>query len=369
MNRTTFHQKNQERAENWPDTLLSTSTHDTKRGEDVRARINVLSEIPELWDEVINRWYAMNHKLKIKKEGEFIPDENEEYLLYQTLIGSWPLYPMDAEAQADYRKRIQRYMIKAIKEAKIHTSWINPNKNYEDGMEQFIKSILNFDSKNPFIAELQAFTPKIITAGMLNSLSQILIKATSPGIPDFYQGNEIWEFSLVDPDNRGPVDFEKRRNLLKTICDAKEGGHGDLLRELLQHPEDGRIKLMVTAYALHTRKRLSTLFEKGSYLPLTVVGEKQNHLIAYARTEGKKTAIVIASRFFASLMSNQGMIMDPAIWRGTHVDLPIELNEKRFRNIFTQMEVTIDKNHEGQPCIDLGGVLAPLSVALLESVD
>lgn len=357
-----FHKKNLERFEKWPHSLIATSTHDTKRSEDVRARINVLSEIPQEWSEKLTKWSKINKEFMTQEGDDPIPDRNEEYLFYQTLVGTWPLGNIDAAEHLQYSKRIQNYMEKAIKEAKIHTSWINPNKRYEQEVHQFIEKVLNLDTdKNPFIKEIKQFIPKIAAAGMLNSLSQVLIKCISPGVPDFYQGSELWDFSLVDPDNRRPIDYEIRKYLIKNLSPKEGQKRSDFLKAMLEHPEDGRIKLFVTLEALQLRKKFSEVFLNGSYIPLVVKGSKDQHLIAFARNLGSKVIIAIATRFFMPLLKQEIPLISPKLWKGTVVELPEELRGHRFKNVFTQEEIV------GSPEIELTQILDPLSIALLES--
>lgn len=360
-----FHKKNQERLEVWPHTKITTSTHDTKRSEDVRARINVLSEIPQEWQQMLERWAQMNKPHKILEGEESIPDANEEYLLYQTLIGTWPLYPMDPPAHLQYMNRIQAYMEKALKEAKIHTSWVNPNKDYDEGVQQFIQKILALDpSANPFLKDFQATIPKIASAGMLNSLSQLLLKLTCPGIPDIYPGNETWTFNLVDPDNRRPIDFTNGKYLLKSIVE-KLPNPSNLLQQLMEHPEDGRIKLFVTLKALNFRQKEPLLFSHGAYIPLEVQGPRQNHIVAFARKREGKTAVVITSRFFTSLMSGSQPQIEPSKWRNTYVVIPEGINEK-FSNIFNG-EQALSDHRNNQNVLDLEKIFVSAPFALLES--
>jgi (1->4)-alpha-D-glucan 1-alpha-D-glucosylmutase len=210
----TFHQRMRQRRAHWPASLCATSTHDTKRSEDVRARINVLSEIPQIWRTRILRWSQLNKGYKTEVEGALAPDRNEEYQLYQTMIGAWPFHAPDDDEYKNFSDRIQAYMAKALKEGKIHTSWVNPNYAYDQAVRDFIERILVRSSSNPFLADFLPFQREIAQYGVYNSLSQVLLKITSPGIPDFYQGTELWDFSLVDPDNRRPVDYAKRTGLL-----------------------------------------------------------------------------------------------------------------------------------------------------------
>lgn len=362
-----FHKKNLERSDLWPLSMVATSTHDTKRGEDVRARINMLSEIPAEWGQALVSWSRMNQQHKVQDNDEFIPDANEEYLLYQTLIGTWPLYPMDAAAYAQYVGRLQGYMEKALKEAKIHTSWINPNKEYDQAVQQFIKKILDPESSGPFLKDFQAFVPRVVSLGMLNSLSQLLIKLTSPGIPDIYQGNEIWDFSLVDPDNRNPVDYSKRKEMLADLGAKAKKGPSNILEECLKSPQDGKIKMLITLQTLMLRQKLPDLFAKGSYIPINVQGDKQNHAIAYGRKLDDKGIVVISGRFFSFLMTDFQTPVEPNLWKGTHIVLPVEMAKFGFRNVFTGAKAASEKAN-GESIIHLDQVMKPLPFVLLESL-
>ena len=215
-----FHGASADRARKWPHTMLATSTHDNKRAEDVRARIDVLTEMPAAWRLALRRWRQLNRRLRTTIDGRSAPSHNDEYLLYEALLGAWPLGNVDEAALAAFRTRIQRYMQKATREAKIHTSWINPNPEYEAALERFIDGLLLPLSPNPFLHDFLAAQAYVAHYGCLNSLAQTALKLTSPGVPDFYQGTELWDFSLVDPDNRRPVDYERRRTALEALPDS-----------------------------------------------------------------------------------------------------------------------------------------------------
>lgn len=363
-----FHKRNFERRKYFPHTMVTTSTHDSKRSEDVRARINVLSEIPESWEKAITHWSELNHHYKLQEGEVFIPDRNEEYLLYQTLIGTWPMSPMDRDTEFQYMKRIQDYMQKAIKEAKIHTSWINPNHHYDEQMQQFVQKVLNPDTAiNPFLNEFKAFIPKIISAGMLNSLSQVLLKFTSPGVPDIYQGNEVWDFSLVDPDNRRPVNFAIREHLLKTIQGKKDSNAKEMIKQFMLTPEDGRIKLFLTMQCLKARQQLTDLFSGGEYLPLVAEGDKAGHVIAFARVLGGKFIIAIASRFFIPLMDEEKAVVDSSKWAKTKVILPEILSGYQWQNVITDEKLTFDPGEEKS--LNLAKVFNTIPWALLENME
>ncbi len=265
----TFHGQNIERLKNWPFALIASSTHDTKRSEDVRARISVLSEIPGEWRQHIILWAKINRKRKILVNNRQVPDRNEEYLLYQTLIGTWPLGEITDDQYEAYKVRIKTYMSKAVKEAKVNASWINPDRMYEEALNAFIDSALDRTRPNAFLDDFLPFQRRAAVCGMYNAASQTLLKICSPGIPDFYQGMELWNFSLVDPDNRQPVDYGQRIRMLAGIKDDLERkNHVEFAKELTSSMEDGRIKLYITHRTLKLRKELRQVFEKGEYIPL-----------------------------------------------------------------------------------------------------
>ena len=365
-----FHSRNQERMEFWPASLSATSTHDTKRGEDVRARINVLSEMPEQWNNTIHLWRELNHDRKRKVSGELVPDGNEEYLLYQTLVGAWPFGELDAEAHENFVSRIQDYMNKALKEAKIHTSWISADEDYEQAVREFISRILEPLEQNQFLREFAPFQRMVARAGIFNSLSQALLKITSPGVPDFYQGTELWDLNLVDPDNRRPVDYARARQLLGSLRDGEEGDLSALVTELVQNPEDGRLKLYLTRCALRFRLKERELFAGGKYLPLTSHGERRRHVISFARRLQEREAVIIAGRFFTRLCDvNRELPAGPKAWRDTYVSLGEGGRAGTlYRELFTGERIrAVDYNGAG--ALFLPDALARLPVALLERVE
>ncbi|HYX43296.1 MAG TPA: hypothetical protein VE821_16435, partial [Pyrinomonadaceae bacterium] len=364
-----FHRRNQARQEAWPHTLVATSTHDTKRGEDVRARINVLSEMPEEWNRALHRWRELNRHKKGIYEGARVPDANEEYLLYQTLVGTWPLEQMNAEEHEGYVRRIQAYMFKALKEAKLHTSWVNPDEVYEQAVREFVQAILLPDADNAFLTDFTEFQRATARAGMLNSLAQTLLKTTAPGVPDFYQGTELWHFYLVDPDNRSPVDFEQRQTLLASLQQADGAEPQPLLDQLLQHPEDGRIKLYVTMRALKFRQAHRDLFAQGDYAPLVARGSRAEHVIAFARKQSEQEIIAIAARFFVGLDAKrtEQLALKPEQWDDTTLPLGAQSGAARYRDIFTGREFNAHDAANDKE-LRLARVLTPLPVALLERV-
>ncbi len=360
----TFHEKNAERQRNWPHTLLATSTHDTKRSEDVRSRIHVLSENPEAWKEALHHWSTLNQGYKVTIENREVPDNNEEFLLYQTLIGSWPLYPMDASARAQYVDRVEKYLIKAIKEAKIHTSWVNPNEAYEQGVREFIHKILNLDPDNQFLKAFEEYIQPIVKAGMFNSLAQTVLKITTPGVPDFYQGSELWEFNLVDPDNRRPVDYSNRQNLLNMLKQKAQEDRGILVSHLMETPEDGRIKLYMTSQILNYRLQKQLLFQEGQYLPLEATGAKSKHVIAFSRLKDQQQIIVAVGRFYTQLLDSQTIDPIGEIWGDTTLVLPSQL-EGNYRDVLSGIEISSTQDHH----LSLHQAFAKLPMVVLEKLN
>jgi (1->4)-alpha-D-glucan 1-alpha-D-glucosylmutase len=340
-----FHRCNRERAELWPHALLSTSTHDTKRSEDVRARIDVLSEVPEAWTAAVSRWNALNRRHKTPVDGEPAPSNNDEYLIYQTLAGTWPLAELDPDALSDYRSRLEAYLLKAMREAKLFSSWLNPNQAYEDATLNFLAGLLDTFGPNEFLADFLAFQADLIRPGFHNSLAQLLLKLTVPGVPDIYQGNELWDFSLVDPDNRRPVDYRRRRTLLQELKSWDSFGAERLagcLAELASHSEDGRIKLYVTREALRLRRQNPELFRCGGYRPLAAQGGKAGHLCAFLRGFESRAVLIAAPRWTRRLLGAEGSLGDPAVWAGTRIPLPAGMSGA-YVNCFTRERLVLDQ--------------------------
>jgi (1->4)-alpha-D-glucan 1-alpha-D-glucosylmutase len=365
-----FHEANRARAAHWAFSMLTTSTHDSKRSEDVRARLDVLSEMPSAWSATVNRWRRNNRTAKrTLADGRVIPDANEEYLLYQTLVGAAPVGLGQTVSESeieDFRGRIQQYMFKAVHEAKINLSWINPDGEYVEALRQFIDEILASAQgrrRNNFWAQFTDFIPPIVFFGAMNSLAQTLLKITSPGMPDTYQGNELWDFSLVDPDNRRAVDFELRQKFLRGLqARADSGNLDELCRELLSNWDDGRVKLWTTLRALNFRREYAELFKCGSYVPLVAHGSKQEQICAFARVNKKKDemAAIIVPRLSCTLM--KGEIKPPLgpVWENTSLELPRESAE-HFLNIFTGKVIATNAAHE----LACSEIFADFPVALL----
>ncbi len=353
-----------ERAAAWPLAMNSSTTHDTKRSEDVRARINVLSEIPEEWREAVHRWATTNRPTKRIVDGDPVPDANDEYLLYQTLVGTIPGRFESESALLDYRDRIQRYMEKATREAKLHTSWINPNEEYDAALRGFIADILDSSSGRSatFLADLESFTGGMARYGMTNSLAQIILKIAAPGVPDIYQGQEVWDFSLVDPDNRRTVDFQNRREMLAGLLgEITERGPRVVAPSLAESWTDGRIKMYATHLALALRRRQPELLRDGDYIPLAVEGSAASHLFAFARTLAERSIVVAIPRLQKTLdrdAAAAGAADSP--WRNTRILLPPESADRAWQNVFTGEPVS------GRT-LSVGALFAEFPVALLES--
>jgi (1->4)-alpha-D-glucan 1-alpha-D-glucosylmutase len=373
-----FHRRNQERHQDWPHTLLATSTHDTKRSEDVRARIDVLSEIPGEWRAAVSRWSRWNAPKKTLADGQPAPDRNDEYLLYQTLVGAWPVegpgdpLAFSSEEFTGFRERIAAYMRKATLEAKVHTSWVNPNEAYDRAVKDFVRQSLDSRRKNRFLADLQAFQRRVAFFGRWNSLSQVLLKLACPGVPDFYQGTELWDLSLVDPDNRRPVDYPKRRAMLAGMKQRMDSSGRDLVslaREFLETSWDGRIKLYLIWRTLQFRRRAPHLFSEGSYVPLEGRGEKKAHLLAFARTFGEDSIVVGVPRLVVGL---QGGKEEPplgeAAWKDTRLRVPEGWVGRRYGNLFTGEELAVQNGAEGAG-VFLRDLFGNFPVALLERLD
>lgn len=360
---TQFHLANQERLSTWPRTMLTTSTHDSKRSEDVRARINVLSEIPALWRLRVREWKRFNRSHKSVVNEKPAPSPNDEYLLYQTLVGAWPSNPVnDADELKKFGERIENYMLKAIREAKENTSWINRNSEYETAVLSFVRALLNPGSQNRFLNDFLPLQRRIARIGLWNSLAQTLLKLTSPGVPDIYQGSELWDLSLVDPDNRRPLDYNLRQEMFRSLRESGSDPAG-----MLETPEDGRIKLYTTWRTLCLRQEHPDLFQQGEYVPLTVEGAKANHLVAFARKTETSTVLVVVPRLVAGVLSDRDVPpIGPRIWEDTHILIPFCSCSEKYRNVFTGEALELQKS-DGHEKIAVPSVLAefPLALCLL----
>jgi len=361
-----FHGKNVTRRQSWRNAMLASSTHDTKRSEDVRARINVLSEIPAEWYRAIRAWQRLNEEKKIQVAGEAVPSANEEYFLYQTLLGAWPLSPMDVAGHADFVGRIHGYMEKALREAKVNTSWINPNTEYETVFHTFLDAILDRSAGKPFLELFAPFQTRIATAGIFNSLSQTLLKIAAPGLPDFYQGTEVWNFSLADPDNRRLVDYDLLQTLLGRLRAAENEDPAALVDRLVAAPADGGLKLYLTRCALRFRREHRTLFAKGSYLPLRAAGEKNKHVIAFARSFRGTTVLVLAGRFFAQLSADPRAPLGARVWGDAEVVLRKQLPSGAYRDVFTGKTISSTRRND-EVVLPIAEAFSHLPIAMLVS--
>jgi (1->4)-alpha-D-glucan 1-alpha-D-glucosylmutase len=361
-----FHRHCVARQEQWPHGLSATATHDTKRGEDVRARIHVLSELPRDWRAAVRRWHRQNRRQLGRVDDHAAPDRNDEYLLYQTLIGAWPLAPAASSAAPDFVERIQAYMLKAIREAKIHTSWINPNGAYEEAMRAFIAAILAGDPRSRFRADFAAFHRPVAFLGGLNGLGQAVLKVAAPGVPDLYQGSELWDLNLVDPDNRRPVDFAARERALAELRARLEGGDLKvLIGELLAHWEDGRLKLYTLHRALECRGAWPDVFRSGAYVPLRTEGRHAAHLCALARVGPARAVVVAVPRLMARLTAMATRLpLGVEVWDDTAVVLPPEVGRGPFHHVYTGASVgAIERG--GGLVLSVAELLAEFPVALL----
>jgi (1->4)-alpha-D-glucan 1-alpha-D-glucosylmutase len=339
-----LHRYLQERQARWPWALSSSSTHDTKRSEDVRARLDVLSELPQEWRAAFGRWSALNEPHKTQLEDGPAPDANEEYLFYQTLLGAWPLEPFTNGDRVRFIERVQGFMQKALHEAKVHSSWINPDAAYDEALRQFVARALDPNVSGAFLEDVRGLAARITHYGMFNSLAQTLIKLAAPGVPDTYQGTELWDFSLTDPDNRRPVDYERRRQMLRELRE-KVSSAGErlpaLARELVARKEDGRAKLYLTWRALTCRREHAGLFSSGEYLPLEVIGAKNDFVFAFARRMDRQCAVVAVPRLLATLVPDtERMPLGTDVWQETALALP-ELPARKLWNIFTGEKLTL----------------------------
>ncbi|HWZ70594.1 MAG TPA: malto-oligosyltrehalose synthase [Casimicrobiaceae bacterium] len=305
-----FHRANAERLAHWPDTMLAGSTHDNKRSADVRARIDVVSEMPAAWRLRVRRWSRINRTRKHTVDDLPAPSRNDEYLLYQTLVGTLPAEALDAAGLARYRARIEQYVVKAAREAKLHTSWLAVNEEYESALKAFVSALLDGAASNHFLADLRSVVPAFEWFGALNSVAMALVHFTAPGVPDIYQGNEIIDLSLVDPDNRRAVDYALRAAMLGELDAIASGTQESLaarVHALLATPHDGRLKMWVISRALSLRREYPQLFARGDYVPINVTGERARHALAYARRQGNSGIVAVAGRLFASLGLEQGV--------------------------------------------------------------
>jgi (1->4)-alpha-D-glucan 1-alpha-D-glucosylmutase len=379
-----FHEANAERQRRHPYEMLATATHDTKLGEDTRARINVLSEMPDAWTREVTRWMRLNRAHRTLLDGEPAPDRNDEYRFYQALVGVWPveLEPGSGVSDADgFRRqpdaseliaRLRAYMLKSVKEAKRHTSWLTPNEDYEAAVARFVEGVLSGPGGARFLPAFAPFASRVARAGMINGLAQLVLKLGSPGVPDFYQGCELWDLSLVDPDNRRPVDFELRRRLLAAL----EAGFAQsppertaAVAEMIANWQDGRVKMLVTTLGLRLRREWADVLRTGRYLPLVTDLTVAAGIVAFARIHDSRAALFIAPRFTSQLApATAALPLGGDAWKTTRIILPAELRGRSFRNHFTGADV-LPTAAGGDEWIFAGQVFETLPVGILRTVE
>jgi len=359
-----FHHANRQRRELWPLSMLSTTTHDTKRGEDARCRISVLSEIPDEFRTALFRWTRANAGLKKLVHGAPAPDRADEYLYYQALLGAWPTDLQDLPPE-EFVDRMRSYMRKAIKEEKVHSSWIHPSLDYDDAISGFVQRTLSGLSGKRFLRTFLPFQQQVARAGMVNSLAQLILKVASPGVPDFYQGSELWDLNLVDPDNRRAVDFAARAALLHEIGPLLEESlsvdeRKETLRALLHDWPSGKLKFFCTAAALNLRRRCKDLFLFGEYVPLEIHGGRCSHILALGRQHGQDLVVAVvprvSSKFFADAL---GLPVGPECWHDTAVALAPRFRDRSYRDLFTGEVFAAKEN------IAVGSACSILPVSLL----
>ena len=347
----------------WPHSLNASSTHDTKRSEDVRARLNVLSEIPGEWEKCLVRWQRLNQRHKTQVAENAVPALGDEVMLYQTLLGAWPL---DQDEESKFLDRVQEFLKKAVREAKVHSSWIRPDRAYEDAFLRFATAIFHEGGQDLFREDFLRFQRKIAWYGALNALSQVLIKITAPGVPDFYQGCEIWDFTMVDPDNRRPVDFRRRIRMLEEIRKAQSESQQQLLHGILSNWQDGRIKLYLTDRALDFRRANADVYKDGAYLPLHVHGEKLVNVCSFARHRDGHWCITVAPRLTTRLGAVGRPPLGVKVWRDTSLRLPASAPEV-WQNTLTGERVKSEITSDGEMILPLSQLMKRFPVALLSA--
>jgi (1->4)-alpha-D-glucan 1-alpha-D-glucosylmutase len=357
-----FHAFCRRRKSLWPHGLNATTTHDTKRSEDVRARINILSELAGEWRRHLEQWGVWNSARKTEFDGRVAPDRNEEILLYQTMLGAWPLDPSEIPL---FKKRLQDYMIKATREAMVHTKWARPNVKHEKALATFIDGIMEEPASSPFLADFLDFQRRISYYGALNAIAQVALKIAAPGVPDFYQATEVWDLRLVDPDNRGPVDFERRIRLLAELQKEEEKRGPAFLQDILENWHDGRVKLYITSKMLNFRKAHIPLFQDGDYLPLKTSGKRKDNVCAFVRHQAKSWALAAVPRLVTKLAREGKPPLGRKAWGRTVLELSARMPHV-WKNVFTQETLTAAVAG-GAAVLPLSEVFSQFPVALLEN--
>jgi (1->4)-alpha-D-glucan 1-alpha-D-glucosylmutase len=354
-----FHRGNLRRVEHWPRNLLCTTTHDTKRSADLRSRLNVLSEVPADWERSVRRWRRLNARHRGTVRGRLAPDTNTEYLLYQTLLAIWPA-PRSGRRSDDLpdrawresaRERLEQYIIKAAREAKLRTTWTTPDAAYENALRTFVRAILTPSEDAPFLADVARLVSRIAAPGAWNALSRLVLHLTAPGTPDIYQGDELWNFVLVDPDNRRPVDYDARRAALSSLRNTNPRGAGRV------DPFDPRTKLLIVQRLLNVRRAHADLFASGTYTPLTATGSRASHVVAFLRSNKRQHALCIASRLMCDVEESGGF---EVWWGDTALQLPSDVETDRtWRSVVDERELRLAN------ALPLGRALAQFPGALL----
>ena len=365
-----FHEANVRRAREWAHEMLATSTHDTKASEDVRARINVISEMPEDWGREVSKWMRLNRAHRALVDGDPVPERVDEYRFYQALAGVWPLEPQPAaSAAASLVGRLQEYMVKAVREAKRRTSWVTVNQPYEQAVVRFVERVLTGPGAARFLPAFLAFHGRIAVVGMLNGLAQVALKVGCPGVPDFYQGAELWDFSLVDPDNRRPVDFEVRERCMTDIEHVLDAGM--VAVDLSAWATDGRLKLLVTTAGLRLRRRQPDLFLRGDYTPLVTEVTVRGDCVAFARSldgDGSPAALYIAPRLCSAMYAPEHSFpLGGDAWKTSRVMLPPSLRDRVFRNEITGAQIKPTHVNDSY-WIFLGQVFETVPVGILAAL-
>jgi (1->4)-alpha-D-glucan 1-alpha-D-glucosylmutase len=357
-----FHEFCRHRKRHWPHALNASSTHDTKRSEDVRARINVLSELAAEWNQRLERWTLWNRTRKTNLDGREAPDRNEETLLYQTMLGAWPL---DHSEVGEFKNRLHGYMIKATREAMIHTKWTRPNVRHEKALSRFIDALMRESPRNRFLEDFLRFQRKVSYYGAVNALAQVAIKITAPGVPDFYQGAELWDLRLVDPDNRSPVDFEKRIRLLAEIEKQEEQSGLGFIQELVENWEDGRIKLYLISKMLAFRKAHRELFQSGDYVPLRTGGTRKNNVCAFYRHKASSWSLTAVPRMVTKLAPERKAPLGGRVWGKSLLELTARMPQA-WKSVLTGERVTAIRVGD-RASLRLSDLFSHFPVAFLEN--
>lgn len=340
-----LHEFNRVTLHNHPHTMNATSTHDTKWSEDVRARLNVLSEMPHEWSKALRRWSRMNKRKKTLVDGHLVPTPNEEVIFYQAMLGIWPLELCANVDRKALQSRLEEFVVKAAKEAKTETSWLSPNEKHESALRQFVSSLLSAGAGDPFLSDFQLLHGDLAFLGACNSFSQLLLKMTVPGVPDFYQGSELWSLCLTDPDNRQLVDFRSRITALENLNSQGACPSVDGIAELLNNWPDGRLKLYLTACVLNFRRSHPALFSEGCYTPLSTHGSYRRSVFAFVRHFEDEWLIVAAPRLLRNIAKARTFPLGK-IWDTTAIEIPAAMPEL-WTDILTNEQIDLSQRVEG----------------------